>query len=871
MKIESLYIENFGKLHGFSLEFYEGTNVIKENNGWGKSTLATFIRAMFYGFEGEGRQKLSDNERKRFRPWQGGAYGGNLVFETKGKRYRIERFFGSKQSEDTFLLRNADTGIECFDFGANIGEKLFHINSESFRKTVFISQNDCANFGTSGDINSRIGNIEDSIDLNKYEAADKSLKEAINHLSANKTGKQGKLQAAISEIRGRLLVNSDAERLIKVIKDGISAGEDELENLLSIKRQLNHNQVLAAGEEKRKVLKNNYDLLSADYDEKEKEYLDLLDYFKGNPVSEEKIILWENMIADMSRNRELAEKSILTPDEESFLNQYDSLFYCKNIRRSEIEHYKEIARELKTYIEESECFVLSESEEREMDFYKTIFANDTNPKLNARCLSDEWDEKINLEKDLLIYTNTKDELLEENGKKKRIRRCASIAFLSGAVLLACCGLILFIQTKKTACLFAAIFCAVLLAAGICTFILGKKAEDKLLKKLKIIQDDINSKEKRTEVICSDLEKYIKKHNLVCEGDVREFLWTINSNATIYEKLRDKENAAKSRKHTSEAENIKKELSDFLNEFAIEADCESYVFVINELWSNYIRYVELFQKREEHSKALNLHNDIKEQLIRELNGYGLIIEEDLSNQVETIKTHLNKVSFAERILIDSKNKKTHFEECNDMNYILTNPDIEFDSIEEINRQLLELEDLIKEKETLLVKDRKDLDTQYERLQEYSDDLEELEELEKQLSDTKSKCETISLVKEFMGRAKDNLTSRYIGPLQDGFDYYYRILAGDNEKYTLNANIELTKDEQGALRNTDMLSYGYRDLCGFCFRLSMADAMYKGEKPVLILDDPFVNLDDEKMEGAKKLLLEVSNKYQIIYLTYRENRL
>ena len=53
--------------------------------------------------------------------------------------------------------------------------------------------------------------------------------------------------------------------------------------------------------------------------------------------------------------------------------------------------------------------------------------------------------------------------------------------------------------------------------------------------------------------------------------------------------------------------------------------------------------------------------------------------------------------------------------------------------------------------------------------------------------------------------------------------------------------------------------------------MADAMYKGEKPVLIFDDPFVNLDDEKMVGAKKLLDEVKKHYQVIYLTCRENRI
>ncbi|MBQ3516575.1 MAG: AAA family ATPase, partial [Lachnospiraceae bacterium] len=51
MRLVSCYIENFGKLHRFSYDFQEGLNVICEENGWGKTTLAAFLKAMFYGME----------------------------------------------------------------------------------------------------------------------------------------------------------------------------------------------------------------------------------------------------------------------------------------------------------------------------------------------------------------------------------------------------------------------------------------------------------------------------------------------------------------------------------------------------------------------------------------------------------------------------------------------------------------------------------------------------------------------------------------------------------------------------------------------------------------------------------------------------
>ena len=49
MRIDKLHIENFGKLQNLDLNFNEGYNQIKKENGWGKTTLSIFLKAMFYG------------------------------------------------------------------------------------------------------------------------------------------------------------------------------------------------------------------------------------------------------------------------------------------------------------------------------------------------------------------------------------------------------------------------------------------------------------------------------------------------------------------------------------------------------------------------------------------------------------------------------------------------------------------------------------------------------------------------------------------------------------------------------------------------------------------------------------------------------
>ncbi len=60
----------------------------------------------------------------------------------------------------------------------------------------------------------------------------------------------------------------------------------------------------------------------------------------------------------------------------------------------------------------------------------------------------------------------------------------------------------------------------------------------------------------------------------------------------------------------------------------------------------------------------------------------------------------------------------------------------------------------------------------------------------------------------------------------------------------------------------------DQTGLCRRLALVDAMYPGEKPFLILDDPFVNPDESSLEGRKRLMEAVTQHYQVICFTCRE---
>jgi len=149
--------------------------------------------------------------------------------------------------------------------------------------------------------------------------------------------------------------------------------------------------------------------------------------------------------------------------------------------------------------------------------------------------------------------------------------------------------------------------------------------------------------------------------------------------------------------------------------------------------------------------------------------------------------------------------------------------------------------------------------------------ELEELQKQQEEDIEKYNLIKITHDFLQRAKEQFTAKYMDPIANGFSKYYQMLTGDIKgDWMIDANINLKVREQGELRDTRWLSAGYQDLIGVCMRLALVDAMYREEKPFLILDDPFVNLDKEKVEFGNQLLLSVAHEYQVIYFTCHDSR-
>ena len=145
MKLLRCYVKAFGGLKDYKVDFNEGLNVFKEDNGFGKSTLTYFIKSMFYGLNNDKKRSINENERAHFKPWNwSGTFGGYLDFEYKGTEFRIERSFGAKEGEDSLLLVNLKTGKTNSNFD-DLGSKIFGIDEAGFFSTAYFSEKDIMN------------------------------------------------------------------------------------------------------------------------------------------------------------------------------------------------------------------------------------------------------------------------------------------------------------------------------------------------------------------------------------------------------------------------------------------------------------------------------------------------------------------------------------------------------------------------------------------------------------------------------------------------------------------------------------------------------------------------------------------------------
>lgn len=200
--------------------------------------------------------------------------------------------------------------------------------------------------------------------------------------------------------------------------------------------------------------------------------------------------------------------------------------------------------------------------------------------------------------------------------------------------------------------------------------------------------------------------------------------------------------------------------------------------------------------------------------------------------------------------------------------VSNALMDAERLEAFEKNLLAELDSIDKDISSLRQIRESLRVEVEKIPEYEDQLVRIED---ELAESTRKYELADKTMDFLSRAKDNLASSYVGDIENRFLKYANLLL-ENQigEVMLDKELNLLVDEKGAQRELGSFSSGTIDSILLCMRLGLVDSLFKDEKPFLILDDPFVNLDDNHMNKALEMLKKIALNYQIIYFVCNKSR-
>lgn len=182
MYISKIHITSFGLIEDYDIELSPGVNVFEGDNESGKSTLAMFIKFIFYG---SGSAKAKDSslipDRKKFLNWNTGNASGYVTVETSEASYRIERslsFSTTPGGRDSYreAVKMIDLSNNSTVFKGEVpGEALLGVPEDMFMNTAFVRQTDNTGKKPDSSASSAIENIMFAADesVNIQKALDK--------------------------------------------------------------------------------------------------------------------------------------------------------------------------------------------------------------------------------------------------------------------------------------------------------------------------------------------------------------------------------------------------------------------------------------------------------------------------------------------------------------------------------------------------------------------------------------------------------------------------------------------------------------------------------------------------------------------------
>lgn len=844
MKLLKCHIVGFGNWKNKTIDFQDGLTSICEKNGFGKSSLASFIRAMFYGLE---RVTKANNERKRALPFDGSPCGGSLDFEWQGNQYAIERsFIGKTPKDDTLICYK--NGIETKELGEVPGNVVFDLDLDSFNRTIFISPTDLE-ISSSETLNAKMSHfVEGSSDGCDFSSVKESLEELKKKYKPQKNAEtKGLLAIETSKINDLEMQETNLSNM----KAAMPAKYEKLQELdknISIiqeknKKAVSHNALIKSWE--------NYDREKEKIEEKEKEIRQLKEKYPLGMIS-------------------LAEETSM----KGHLEQYklDGNTYA-NLKLSIAE--KDEYDNLKLHFEED---VPTPSLLNELQELVLAYSNEKN-KEPLKLSSEESSlirlfdgRKVNLESletRMATYRSLKKEYDKEPDQisvpteQKKISLKAPLIFgLSLFILFSVMAILLGIFVHPGCYSLFALSAASLLIPVVYYF-----NEKKKRAAMPTSENQPNLRKKEmgenlTELkinLSSAFQSFAVDENEL-EGSFALFKAKYNSYLKTFQHEKDlnKTNEQNRLSYLAKERTLQERFSHYHykgNDYA------NLLMNLSADTKKYLSYVQKEKQIEEQRKELENKIHEEEERIKEfVQKYNM---GEPNSYLSQLPIDRNALQNKEKELAKQKEDLALFKE---KEHLTERPS----SLEGIDLNTLskELEKAINDRQTL----SSQIEEDERNISSLEDEVSSLPEEKENLTKLKKDYDIVSKTLKALTDAEESLKRRYISPVENQFKKYSQNLEnvlGEEIEMDTDFNVSFIRD--GKRSGAEYLSSGEMTLCALSYRLAITDNIFEGkEKPFLILDDIFADLDETHINMAKKFMENLSQNEQILYFTCHPSR-
>ena len=885
MKLLGCHIDSFGGLSNVDINFTDGLNVINRENGWGKSTLTAFIRVMLYGFENEGSRDEEKNERKRYTPWvKADVYGGTLSFEAEGHKYKINAVFGHTLKDDQIEIRNTDTNMVETFFGKTPGEYFFQIDSKSFVKSVFLSQNDCDESVTD-EINAKLGNVSSSgDDINNSKKAEEALKKAVNAIESGK--KKGRINEILMEkaaLEKTVLEKASLEALSENLEARILENKKSSQEIGEQLKEIS-SKMTSEGQRKDKLaIKEKYEEIVKNHIERENKLADAkLSFPNGVPTDEalnEALETYSQVSLLSGRGDSLK----LSGEEEEKLYQYQNRFDNHVPTQEEMIDLKNLIID-KNRLDDKIAKLQAQRHGEDRYFeLKEKYQNNVPDEYSVAKYIEMVGERADATQTLsqkrseLGMRSEKIDEMKEEAKREASKKRGILIFLG--ILLIVIGVVLYSVLPKsvddTSLQLPVIIGGSVAAVGILValmscFVKQRKVKDGAVESLKQQVSELEDiiydiDESSREFIESLGIEYIPNQVSYC-------LMNIQNDCVEYKKLDERlaidETIPLKKKREALLKSIGDEFARY-GEFSDENDIQEKYHSITDAVNDFRRINEKKERFDSVEKELTKSlRDTQSFLMS--HGFS---SENPETSFKALQEKLIEYKHADAERNKTLEEKSIFEQQHpDFDELLTMEGTTEDiSISELDLERVKLSGFQEDIKNQISNYERLLEENNTRLGEIADAEIRIDALEEEREQLTKKKVLYEKTAEFLDEAKKNFINKYTGPVQKGFRKYISLLTDeDPDTYYLDINMQLTKEEKGIQRKRSFFSAGQKDAMGISMRMSMIEAMYESEKPFLVMDDPFTNLDDASVSQGLEMLDKISKEYQLIYFTCNESR-